>query len=188
LNTTDRAFKLVVSDSRWAGLLRTRILARVAAFAMRFERVQRIAFGVVSQTGIQYRSSALSETAEGLPDDAPRAGDRFPWLKLKLQADGAVEDLYQRLDDLRFHLLVIGQPAPAENTAILGDLLCIHAIPADPANDVELARMKVPAPSFYLVRPDGYIGLCGVRADAATIANYVSARLHIGARRVRNGT
>ena len=34
LNTTDRAFRLVVSDSWLAGLLRTKILARIAAFAM----------------------------------------------------------------------------------------------------------------------------------------------------------
>src|SRR5688572_17121430 len=36
LATTDRAFQLIVSDSRVAGLFRTRVLANVAAFAMRF--------------------------------------------------------------------------------------------------------------------------------------------------------
>src|SRR6266511_5952354 len=38
LTTTDRAFVLVVSDSWLAGLFRTRILARIVAFAMTFER------------------------------------------------------------------------------------------------------------------------------------------------------
>ena len=38
LNTTDRAFRLVVSDSWLAGLLRTKVLARIAAFAMRRQR------------------------------------------------------------------------------------------------------------------------------------------------------
>ena len=42
LETTDRAFRLVVSDSWLAGLLRTKILARIAAFAMRFERTQKL--------------------------------------------------------------------------------------------------------------------------------------------------
>ena len=41
LDTTDRAFRLVVSDSWLAGLLRTKILARIAAFAMGLERIQR---------------------------------------------------------------------------------------------------------------------------------------------------
>ena len=34
LDTTDRAFSLVVSDNPLAGLLRTKVLARVAALAM----------------------------------------------------------------------------------------------------------------------------------------------------------
>ena len=42
LATTDRGFKLVVSDSWLASLLRRKLLARIAAFAMSFERVQRL--------------------------------------------------------------------------------------------------------------------------------------------------
>ena len=86
LATTDRAFRLVVSDSWLAGLLRTKVLARIAAFAMARERIQRFAFRTVSQIGIHYRASSLSASAPGLPDAAPRAGDRFPWLRLKLEA------------------------------------------------------------------------------------------------------
>jgi len=112
LNTTDRAFRLVVSDSRLAGLLRTQILARIAAFAMSRERIQRVAFRVVSQNGIHYRKSPLSKSLEGMPHGAPRAGDRFPWLRLKFRANGAIEDLFQKLDDTRLSLMVFGQPSP----------------------------------------------------------------------------
>jgi 2-polyprenyl-6-methoxyphenol hydroxylase-like FAD-dependent oxidoreductase len=181
LNTTDRAFRLVVSDSRLAGLLRTQILARIAAFAMSRERIQRAAFRVVSQTGIHYRTSPLSKSLEGLPTGAPRAGDRFPWLRLKLQANGPVDDLFQKLDDTRLNLIVMGQLSPAEGALDLGDLLRIHAIPVDPFNDAELARAQVPRPSFYLVRPDGHIGLCGVSLDADAATRYVSEHLRLGA-------
>ena len=88
LATTDRAFRLVVSDSWLAGLLRTKVLARVAAFAMARQRIQRFAFRTVSQIGIHYRASSLSASEPGLPDAAPRAGDRFPWLRLQLAPDG----------------------------------------------------------------------------------------------------
>ena len=84
LNTTDRAFMLVVSDNPLAGLVRTRILARIAAFVMGRPRIQRFAFGIVSQTGIRYRESRLSQTLADMPGGAPRAGDRFPWLRLRL--------------------------------------------------------------------------------------------------------
>ncbi len=179
LNTTDRAFRLVVSDSRLAGLLRTKILARIAAFAMSRKPIQRFAFRVVSQIGINYRKSSLSEALEGLPDGAPRAGDRFPWLRLKFQADGPVEDMFQKLDDTQFNLVVIGQPAPAAGALDLGGLLRIRVIPADPANDAELARTQIPQPSFYLVRPDGHVGLCGTRLEAAAVKRYATERLHL---------
>jgi len=177
LNTTDRAFRLVVSDSRLAGLFRTQIIARVAAFAMSRERVQRLAFRIVSQTGIQYRESPLSRSLEELPPEAPRAGDRFPWLRLKLRAGGPVEDLFEQLDDTRLTLIVLGQPPPSAGALALGDLLCLHTVPADPANDVELARAQIPRPSFYLLRPDGHVGLCGARLDPTVVARYASELL-----------
>ncbi|HEY2969104.1 MAG TPA: FAD-dependent monooxygenase [Casimicrobiaceae bacterium] len=179
LNTTDRAFRLVVSDSRLAGLLRTQVLARIAAFAMSREWIQRAAFRVVSQTGIHYRTSPLSKSLEGLPTGAPRAGDRFPWLRLKFQTNGPVEDLFRKLDDTRLNLIVMGQPSLPGGALDLGDLLRIHRIPVDPFNDAELARAQIPQPSFYLVRPDGHIGLCGVHLDAATATRYVSEHLRL---------
>jgi len=177
LNTTDRAFRLVVSDSWLAGLLRTQVLARLAALAMKTERVQGIAFRTVSQIGIHYRESVLSQTLPGLPDAAPQAGDRFPWLKLRLRADRPVEDLFQTADDTRLHLLLFGQASPAEADLGLGDLLRTDVIPADPANDAELARAQIPRTSFYLLRPDGHVGLCGTQLDAAAIKAYAAARL-----------
>ena len=97
--TTDRGFKLVVSDSWLAGLMRTKVLARIAAFAMSIERIQKIAFRTVSQTGINYRKSSLSRALEALPFDAPQCGDRFPWLHLKLRPDGPVEDTFKSFED-----------------------------------------------------------------------------------------
>ncbi len=179
LNTTDRAFKLVVSDSRLAGLFRTELLARIAAFAMSFERIQRAAFRVVSQTGIHYRNGPLSQTQDGLADSAPRAGDRFPWLRLRLKAGSTIADLFDELDDTRFNLLVVGQPPLPDAIPSLDQLLRVHVIPDDADNAAELARAQIPRPSFYLVRPDGHIGLCGARLDAATVTGYVSARLRL---------
>jgi 2-polyprenyl-6-methoxyphenol hydroxylase-like FAD-dependent oxidoreductase len=179
LDTTDRAFRLVVADGWLAGVLRTKILARVAAFAMSRERIQRFAFRVVSQTGIRYRASALSRTPAGWPDDAPRGGDRFPWLRLRLRADGPIEDVLERLDDTRLTLIVAGQPPPSGDVALAGDLLRVLAVPADRANDVELRRARLPQPSFYLVRPDGHVGLCGTRVEADLIMRYAADCLRL---------
>jgi hypothetical protein len=177
----DRRCFLVVSEGRLASLFRTRFLARIAAFAMGREGIQRFAFRNISQTAVQYRTGPLSRSLEGLPREAPRAGDRFPWLRVKLQSIGATEDLYQKLEDLRFHLLAFGEAAPPGEALEVGDLLRMHVIPAGPANDAELARARIPRPSFYLLRPDGYVGLCGPRLDARAVISYVRERLGIRA-------
>jgi hypothetical protein len=180
LRTTDRAFTLIVSDNWLAGLFRTRILARIAAFAMTRERVQKLAFRTISQTGIRYRDSPLSRTLAGLPDGAPRAGDRFPWLRLRFHANGSSEDLYQKLDDTRFNLIVIGQPAPPEAMPGLGDLLRTHVVPDDIPNAGELAGAHIPNPAFYLLRPDGHVGLAGIRLEADAVTRYLSeSHIHI---------
>jgi hypothetical protein len=179
LSTTDRGFRIVVSDSWLAGLFRTQILARMAAFAMSRKSIQSAAFRVVSQTGIHYRGDSLSQALDGLPASAPRAGDRFPWLRLRLATNGPVEDMFDKLDDTRFNLVVIGQDPLPEATLGLGDLLRIHAVAADPANDAEFARAQIPRPSFYLVRPDGHVGLCGSRVDPAVLKRYVSERVRL---------
>ena len=177
LNTTDRAFKLIVADNWLAGLFRTKILARIAAFAMSRKAIQDVAFRTVSQIGINYRKSPLSKSLQPLPAAAPQAGDRFPWLRLQLKAGGPVEDLYQKLDDTKFNLIVIGQLV--EKAPDLGGLLNVYGIPSVPGNAAELARLHVPQPSFYLLRPDGHVGLCGRQLDPAALKRYVSENLHL---------
>jgi 2-polyprenyl-6-methoxyphenol hydroxylase-like FAD-dependent oxidoreductase len=178
LRTTDRAFRLVVSDNPIAGVMRTKVVARIAARAMQRQAIQRFAFRVVSQIGIHYRDGPLSLTLEKLPADAPQAGDRFPWLELAFAPGGAPEDVFAKLDDTRFHLLIIGQPVPA--ALPLGDLLQVHPIAGDGPNTARLASARITTPSFYLIRPDGHIALCGAHIDGDTLARYVGERLRIG--------
>ena len=65
LATTDRAFRVVVSDGWLAGMLRTQVVPRVAAIAMRRKQVQRAAFRTISQIGIRYRSEPAFAHARG---------------------------------------------------------------------------------------------------------------------------
>jgi len=167
LATTDRAFRVVVSENWFAGMLRTHIVPRVAAIAMSRQRVRKAAFLTLSQIGIRYRESALSQNLVTPAESAPHAGDRFPWLRLRFTSKGQREDLFQRLDDTRFNLLVIGQPAPSLDGLGLGDMLQVHTVPSDPENDAALATVSISGPAYFLLRPDGHIGLTGttVRQD-----------------------
>ena len=56
---------------------------------------------------------------------------------------------------------MIGQPAPSLEGLGLGDMLQLHAVPSDPENDAALAGASIAGPSYYVLRPDGHIGLTG---------------------------
>jgi 2-polyprenyl-6-methoxyphenol hydroxylase-like FAD-dependent oxidoreductase len=151
LATTDRAFRLVVSDTWIAGLFRTQIMARMAAFAMRRERARQVAFRTISQIGIRYPQSPLSRALGALPDGAPRPGDRFPWIP------GVVESL----DDRRFALIVAHEMAENRLAHELGP-------------DIQVLTHDLPWPGSYLLRPDGHVALAGTHLDAMAIRNYFS--------------
>jgi 2-polyprenyl-6-methoxyphenol hydroxylase-like FAD-dependent oxidoreductase len=183
LETTDQAFQFIVSEGFLGALFRTKLIARVASVAMRFETIRRFAFRTISQLGIAYPQSALSQTLTGLPAHAPKAGDRFPWLRLKVGRESALKDLYRWMDDTRFHLLLFGQP---QGQPAGGGLVEVHEIPLDADNRAELARVGLGQPCFYLVRPDGYVGLCGAGTDAAAaVAKYLADHVHLKASLVR---
>jgi hypothetical protein len=183
LATTDRAFRVVVADNWLAATLRTWIVPNVAALAMTRKSARTAAFRALSQIDISYRRSPLSRASESVDGNAPHAGDRFPWLRLRFNKDGPSEDLFEKLDDTRFNLLVIGQPPPSLELLGLGELLDVHAIPSDRDNDVELARASIKGPAYYLLRPDGHIGLGGARFDEAALRGwFASAAVHVGIR------
>jgi hypothetical protein len=57
--------------------------------------------------------------------------------------------------------------------------LLTHQVPDDPMNDLELARVGIPKPSFYLLRPDGHVGLAGTRHEPAALTRYLVDRLEL---------
>jgi 2-polyprenyl-6-methoxyphenol hydroxylase-like FAD-dependent oxidoreductase len=164
LSTTDRAFRLIVSKRWIAGVFRTRIMATVLAQAMKRRRARTAAFMALSQIGIAYRTSPLSRTIAAAAE-APQAGDRFPWLHLAFRAGGPLEDVFQKMDDTRFTLLVFGQPGPRGRLAGFGDLVDVHHVPHTPANAAALEAVSIASPAYYLVRPDGYVALAGSHLD-----------------------
>ena len=173
LATTDRAFRLLVSKSWVAGLFRTRIITKIMALAMTRARVRRLAFQTISQIGISYPKSPLSRETIAMAEGAPLAGDRFPWLRLAFRAGGPREDLFNVLDDTRFTLLVIGQAAPPAEVFGLDDLLRVHTVAFEGENVAALATASITGPAYYLLRPDGHIGLAGTSLHEGDVRRWL---------------
>jgi 2-polyprenyl-6-methoxyphenol hydroxylase-like FAD-dependent oxidoreductase len=172
LATTDRVFRVIVSENRLAGMVRTQIVPRAAANAMKYAWVKKAVFLALSQIGITYRESSLSQTLGTVPESAPHAGDRFPWLQLKFRAPGPREDLFRRLDDTRFNLLMIGQSTPFAASHRYSEMVKVHDIPLE-ENELALAAASIKTPSYYLLRPDGHIGLAGTIFNEAELRQWL---------------
>ncbi len=73
VQTTDRAFELIVRQTPLARFVRIRILPYVLPIAFRIGAIRRLAFRTVSQIRISYRKGPLAK--------GPRGGDRLPPLE-----------------------------------------------------------------------------------------------------------
>lgn len=170
LATTDRLFRLLVSDHPLAGFVRTRVLARVMSLAMRHPAIQRMAFKTLSQIAIHYRGRSLSQALAPLRA-GPQPGDRFPWMELRVAGKQQPRDVLDALDDRRFNLVVVGQPAPS------GLDMNILEIADHADNRGLLTRHGIPERAYYVIRPDGHIGTCGRDWDAEACHDYLASRV-----------
>ncbi|HYX21733.1 MAG TPA: hypothetical protein VFA98_12885, partial [Thermoanaerobaculia bacterium] len=100
-----------------------------------------------------------------------------PWMRLRLDADRPAEDLYEVLDDTRFTLLLFGQRAPAAPPMGFAERLRVLEVPDHPENASARAAARISSPAFFLLRPDGHIGLSGERLPPGALAAYAAGRL-----------
>jgi hypothetical protein len=161
--TTDRAFVLVSSRGALAGLIRSRIVPRVVPLLFRLRAFRELLFRTVSQTQVNYRHSTLSEGAAG----KVRGGDRLPWVRLD-----SGNDNFEPLTAIEWQAHVYGEAQPA-----LKDVCAELRIPLHVFGwKSEMRRAGLEKDAFYLVRPDGYVGLVDATANAQILRRYFAAR------------
>ena len=163
VHTTDRAFSLVTSSSWSARFFRLQLLPRLMAVLTKTRAMRRLMFRTVSQTALNYRGSPLSEGRAG----AVHGGDRLPWVPL-----GEGPDNFAALASIAWQVHVYGEPRPAIASLCRERGVPLCAFPWRP----EMRTSGLERDAVYLVRPDGYVGWAGARADAAALAAYLDAR------------
>ena len=147
--TTDRLFRLVVSQGAAGRLYRTLVMPTAIPAAMHFKAARKALFRTASQIGVHYPDSPLSAGEAG----GVAGGDRLPWLER--------DDNFAPLRSLDWRLHVYGEPPEALAAQARHRHLPLDVFPwSQQAQSAGFAR-----DAAYLVRPDGYVGLA-VTSDA----------------------
>jgi hypothetical protein len=163
VKTTDRAFTAVTSSGALARWLKLDVFPRVAPLAFKTPGLRRVMFRTVSQIGVRYRGSALSEGIAG----SVHGGDRLPWVEL-----GAGADNFEPLRALDWQAHVYGEAPPDVADACAARGLPLHLFPWRP----EAGACGLAEGALYVVRPDGYVGLAAATDVAGALNAYLDAR------------
>lgn len=154
IESTDRAFQVMVNRSGPAQFLRSWLLPKVAPLAMSVGAIRQLAFRTLSQTRIHYHSSPLSEGRAG----EVQGGDRLPW----------TGDNFQPLSSMDWQVHVYGM-VRAEIRSLCSRLgLEVHSWPWS----LECARVGLVEDALYLVRPDAHVGLADESQSCQPLEEY----------------
>jgi 2-polyprenyl-6-methoxyphenol hydroxylase-like FAD-dependent oxidoreductase len=165
--TTDRAFQVVTSTGRLAAFVRLHVVPLVLPPIFATSIMRRFMFRTISQTGINYRDSALSSGAAG----DVKAGDRLPWLALDGAGDPSAADNFAPLVSMDWQVHVYGAPSPAIAQFCRARRFALHSFEWRDA----MQAAGFVANAAYLIRPDGYVGFADVAAGAEKLQAYVEA-------------
>ena len=172
LRTTDRLFQLVASDEWWLALLRTNVVPPIASYILSLDAVRNFIFPTISQTGINYRHSSLSQHA-GDEDFSVKAGDRMPYVVI----DGA--SIYDRLRQPKFHFVAFSndeseyEALKAQIEGQNSGLMDFNGFQIDD----KIAEIFGTDRAFtVLLRPDNYIGFISGKYSSVEVQNYLRMR------------
>jgi 2-polyprenyl-6-methoxyphenol hydroxylase-like FAD-dependent oxidoreductase len=166
VETTDRAFTGVTSDSAIARRVRLNVVPLLMPSLFELASVRRFMFRTVSQTMVNYRGSSLSEGRAG----TIHGGDRLPWVQTDVNVAG--EDNFAPLKSLDWQVHVYGDAEPGLQAVCDGHELPLHIFPWRS----EMGRAGLKRSALYLVRPDGYVALADPEGSATAITSYLAAR------------
>lgn len=167
LETTDRIFDFVAKDELAIVYFRTHIFPYVAGFLLDFDAVKHFVFPLVSQIGINYHHSALSEKTDS--HFSMKAGDRMPYFQIEDKS------IYAILRQPKFHWISFTDeekdvsPMLAEIENVYTGLIDFHTV----SLTTDISKIFGVSDSFHvLLRPDNYIGYIAFKTSLSEVRSY----------------
>ena len=164
VRTTDRLFGITVSQNPFVIFWRVHVMPRLVALIPKEKHLLRFAFRLISQIGIHYRTSSLSQDASvgSFPRKAPRPGDRLPFVTF--HDNSKLINIQDRVKAPAFHLLLFSKNHSEEKIKAIRDLvdkyidmIQIEVISFSRGTNDLYEAFGVQNGGCYLVRPDMYI-------------------------------
>jgi 2-polyprenyl-6-methoxyphenol hydroxylase-like FAD-dependent oxidoreductase len=169
VNTTDRFFGFAAGTDWLMNFLRLHVLPPIAKHLFSLDVVRRFAFPAVSQIGINYRHSSLSNHA-GDEDFEVKAGDRMPYFLV----DG--QNVFAQLQKPKFHFLAFSREPNGfkELKDELGgrypELVDFNAFTISP----EVGGVFGANKDFsVLLRPDNHVGTISLDNSLSRVQEYL---------------
>jgi 2-polyprenyl-6-methoxyphenol hydroxylase-like FAD-dependent oxidoreductase len=161
--TTDRAFQVIASRSWFGSIWRAYIMPEFFGVLTRIPGVLKWAYRTVSQLGIAYPQSALSQGDVGKSKGRAQAGDRMPWVKL------AKGDNFIPLENREWQIHVYGRLSANFHDQLKSLTLPYYVFPWNGS----AAKAGLTENTVYVIRPDGYIGLNEETQDLGSLKKYL---------------
>ena len=164
LQTTDRMFQLVASPEWYVSFIRMNVFPQLAKYLLNLDAVKHFIFPIVSQIGINYRHSSLSDHQDD-EDFKVKAGDRLPYFMVNGKS------VFDLLHEPKFHWLVFSTLGDDVDelrkivAAQYGDLVDVQSL----SLSADVTDAFGHENSFaVLLRPDNYIGR--ITSDTSHVA------------------
>lgn len=192
--STDRAFHLMVSTNPLWKFARLHFLPLVLKKLFRYNQLRSWVFRRVSQIGIRYARSPISVSASGsnhFPGQAPKPGDRVPFIRVFSQDHDRLLSVYDLLRNPYFTLLIFKSTFSTDRAEQLEmeledtlrqpipDLITTTIIYPHEKNNNAYEAFGINEDAFYLIRPDNYIAFRSQPASVDSLLDYLHDTLQI---------
>ncbi len=163
IHRADQGFSFVINQKPYVRWTRLHLVPRILGLVSKFNFFRAAFFKLVSQIGIQYRGSSLTQQCFSAAG-ALRAGDRFCQV-------GCQNGMFHAF-------LVGGQEAQKQTMDVLEKFLdnrmIFHTLDKRPDLHTILQVFGIYRDGLILVRPDGYVCYCDDALDITQLLKYLN--------------